>query len=203
MEHKAPHPATYGERSTSAAARIAELANLFTAIAGMTGGERAFDYTKRSAAFHEAGHAVIFALDGMPPTSARIWPIIEEGRPQWFGHINAPCGGRVDSETPPPDDIKYVRSLLAGVISEQLFDPDYRFGSSIEEIATARAVIEVTAWKRRRNRAELWSETKAEIARRLKANEKTVRKIADELMRKGRINSRRLTYLLGPITSSQ
>jgi hypothetical protein len=192
---------TQDERSPSAAARIAELTNVLTAIAGITGGERAFEYTKRSAAFHEAGHAVIFALEGITPTSARIWSITEEGRPQWFGHIDAPSAGRVDSTTPPKDDIEYVRSQLAGVVSERLFDPDYRLGSSINEIATARAVIEVTAWKLQRDWKELWSETKAEVAKRLKTNEKVVCKIADELMRRGTINSHRIAYLLRDVRS--
>jgi hypothetical protein len=192
----------YNERSNSATARITQLANILTAIAGVIGGRRAFDYTKRSAAFHEAGHAVFFALDGMLPTGARIWPIIEDGCTQWLGHVDGPASsaGRVDSETPPKHDLKYVQSLLAGVVSEILFDADYRWGSSIDEVATARAVTEVAAWKLQRNFRDLWSETKTEIARQLTANEKIVRKIADELMRKRTINSRRLSYLLRAIT---
>jgi hypothetical protein len=202
MIPKAPRPhGSVHERSPSAATRIAGLTNVLTAIAGITGGERAFEYTMRSAAFREAGHAVIFALDGITPASARIWSVSEEGRPQWFGHVDAPSAGRVDSTTPPKDDIEYVRSLLAGVVSERLFDSDHRIGSSIEEVATAQAVIEVVAWKLQRNFRKLWSETKVEVARQLKANEQTVRKIADELMRKRTINSRRLACLLRAITN--
>jgi hypothetical protein len=188
---------TDGETSVSnAAARISELAHVLTAITGLFGGQITFRQTKLSAALHEAGHAVILALNWMTPTSTGIWPITEEGRQQWLGYVDAPSAGGVDSETPARENIKCAQTILAGAVSERLFDPGCRLGSSTDEIGGAQAIIKMAAPKLQRNDKELWSETLTEVEKSLKANESIVRKIADELIRKGTIRSRRLAYLL-------
>jgi hypothetical protein len=185
-----------GEKTDIAAAREAQLTSVLTAIA-MTGGAGVFQSTKRSAALHEAGHAVIFALEGIMPTRARIWPVIEDGCSEWVGRVDAPSAGRVDSKTPVNEDIRRARMILAGLVAEKLFDPDYRWESCIAEIAEARALTEFIAWKLERNDcSKLERDFIADVEKRLKSNEQIVRRIASELMRKGTIKSRRLAHLL-------
>jgi hypothetical protein len=188
---------TDGEASVSAAAaRVAEFANLLTAVTGVMGGQITFRQTKLSAALHEAGHAVILVLDGIITTSVGIQSISDEGRQQWLGYVDAPSAGGIDSETPAMADIKCAQKILAGIVSEGLFDPGYREGSSIDEIGGAQAFIKMAASKLQRDDKALWSETLMEVKKILKANEPIVRKIAAELMRKGTIRSRRLAYFL-------
>jgi gluconate kinase len=188
---------TDGETSVSAAAaRLAELTNILTAVTGMFGGQIAFRDSKLSVALHEAGAAVILALDGITPATVGIRPITDEDRAQWLGYVDAPSAGGVDSETPARENIKCAKTILAGAVSERLFDPGCRLGSSTDEIGGAQAIIKMAAPKLQRNDKELWSETLTEVEKSLKANEQIVRKIADELIRKETIRSRRLAYLL-------
>jgi hypothetical protein len=192
------------ETSASAVAlRIAELTNILIAVTGVSGGQITFRDSKLSTALHEAGAAVILALFGIIPTSVGIRPITDEGRQQWLGYVDAPSTDGVDNETPARNDIKHAQTVLAGVVSERLFDPDFRLGVSADEIGGARAVIEIAARKLRRDCKELWSESIAEVEESLRANEKIVRWIAYELMRKRMIESRRLAHLLNAVRRVQ
>ena len=81
-------------------------------------------------------------------------------------------------------------------MSEALFDPNYRLGSSIDEVVTAQAIVLSAAIKLRRDFEHLWLETLSDVAAKLKANARVVRDIAEVLMRKESIKARRLTHLL-------
>jgi hypothetical protein len=161
----------------------------------------AFDCPKSSAALHEAGHALMHTLNGDLPERASIWPIRELGRVQWIGRTDSPRW-RVDGWTPPEADLKHARSLIAGVVAEMLFDPDYRLGSSLDEIVIAQSIVRTVAIKIRRDPEVVWLRTLAEVASRLKAHERLVHEIADELMRKGRIKARRLGRFLQTVGSA-
>jgi hypothetical protein len=159
-------------------------------------GARAFDCPKTSAAFHESGHCVISALQGHTPSKASIWSVIEFGRPQWIGRTDGIPKWTVNDSTPPENDLKQAQSQLAGVVSEALFDPNYRLGSSIDEVVIAQAIVLSAAIKLRRDIGHLLLETLGDVVTKLKANARVVRDIADVLMCKGSIKAHRLTHLL-------
>jgi hypothetical protein len=143
----------------SPGARIAAaLANKLATAAVERDGPAALVCTKRSTALHEAGHCVIGALDGTLPTSARIWPIQDDGGIEWLGRTEGIPGGRVDEHSPVAADIVIVRSLLAGVIAEKIFDPDARSGSSTNEIASAIGVAKLIGHKTSRRPDEVFAE---------------------------------------------
>jgi hypothetical protein len=162
-------------------------------------GLRAFECPKSSAAVHEAGHCVIGALNGVIPSRATIWPVQEFGRPQWVGKTYGLPPLWVDDKTDAQADITHARSQLAGVVAESVFDPDYRVGSSTDEIAIATGILRTAATKMRCDPLQLLFETVAGIELDLKEHGGIVREIADELMRKGGVGGRRLQFLLQPI----
>ena len=161
-----------------------------------TSGPRAFECPKTSAAFHEAGHCVVGALHGSIPSKVTIWPIVELGRPQWIGRTYGLPTCRVDKSTCAEADLKHARSQLAGVVSEILFDPDYRQGSSLDEIVTAQGIVLSAAMKLCRDPEQLWVETLVEVAWQLKTNELLLRQISGVLMRRGSVKSRQLQQIL-------
>jgi hypothetical protein len=166
-------------------------------------GVRALECPQTSAAFNEAGHCVIGASQGERPSKVSIWPIRELGRCHWIGRTGGTPRWRVGGETLPEADLKHAQSQLAGVVAEALFDADYRLASSIDEIVASQAIVRSAATKLQRDAEQLWLETFAWVATRLRANEPVVRDIADELMRKGSIKSRQLANLLQTVEGAR
>jgi hypothetical protein len=168
-------------------------------LAFAIGGPRAFECPKTSAAFHEAGHCVVGALQSNHPSKASIWPIIELGRVQWVGRTYGLPKWRVNGTTLAEDDLYHAESELAGVVSEMLFDSDFRLASSIDEIVRAQGIVLTAATKLRRDAQQLWLETLISVATTLKANERVVRDIAAELMNRGSVKTNRLAHFLRSI----
>ena len=119
----------YVHAQNSGAERLANAMYEKLVMALTIDGARAFDCPKTSAAFHESGHCVISALQGHTPSKASIWSVIEFGRPQWIGRTDGIPKWTVNDSTPPENDLKQAQSQLAGVVSEALFDPNYRLGA--------------------------------------------------------------------------
>jgi hypothetical protein len=88
-------------------------------------GVRALECSKLAAAFHEAGHCVVYALQRNHPARASIWPIWEFGQRQWIGRTYGIPKWHVDGGTPVEADLEQAQSQLAGVVAEALFDADY------------------------------------------------------------------------------
>jgi hypothetical protein len=165
-------------------------------------GMRAFECTKRAAAFHEAGHCVIQALDRNPPMRVGIWPIRKFGMSHWIGRADGTSRWRVDHKTTVEADLKQARSQLAGVVAEALFDADYRLASSIDEIVISQVIVRSAATKTHRHAERLWWKTLLDVMCRLKAHERPVLQIADELMHKGNIKARQLAHLLQTVVGA-
>jgi hypothetical protein len=165
-----------------------------------TDGLRAFECPKLTAAWHEAGHAVIDAHHGVVPTCVSIWPVQVPGfvEPHWEGRCESPLPP-IGLSTDPQQDIAFARRILAGVISELTFVADHGLGSSIDETAIAQVVITIAAAKLGRVAKDLFHETIDEIKAQLQAHEKTVRAFADELMDKHRLGASQLKALLRPV----
>jgi len=182
------------------AAQLAAMMDAAQAHALALQGPRAFECPKSSAAIHESGHAVFYAQAGLLPSKISIWPIVVSGEQRWIGKIYGVPKYRVDATTSAKTDLKTGQELISGVAAECMFDREYRVGSSLDEVVLAAAVVGAAALKMQCNAKMLWFETSSEVAARLKANEKNVRAIADELMRQRTVGSRQLAHLLRAIT---
>jgi hypothetical protein len=137
------------------------------------GGMDAFDCPKTSAAVHEAGHCVSHACEGFIPTRAAIWSIRRLGRTQWIGMTYGTPPWRIDDRTSAEADMREARCLMAGVVAEALFEPDFRAGSSLDEVVLAFSVVQSAAVKTGRTPGEqLWVSALADVAFRLKLHEK-------------------------------
>jgi hypothetical protein len=88
-------------------------------------------------------------------------------------------------------------------MAECLFDCEYRVGSSLNEVTLALLAVRNAAVKMQCDAQKLWFETCNELGAILKANEKVVRRIASELMRRGEIKSQRLAHLLKAVRKGQ
>jgi hypothetical protein len=163
------------------------------------GGLGAFDCPKPSAVVHEAGHCVMYASEGLMPTRAAIWPITRLGRTQWVGKTYGTPPWQVDDRTTAEADLSQARCLMAGVVAESLFDPDYRLGSSLDEWAIGSGIVQTAASKMNRQPEQLLASVLDDVACRLKLYEKQVFEIANELMQKHVIRGGHLRSLLAPI----
>jgi hypothetical protein len=195
IELRIQYPRLGGNRATFVETGMRFLTERALAIGGLW----AFECPKSSAAFHEAAHCVIGALDGAVPSRASIWPVLELGRLQWIGKTYGLPQLRVDGATDAKVDLRRARSVLAGVVAEVVFDPEYRPASSLDELVTGIAVIRVAAVKMRRDPMQLFIKTVADIELALKEHIEIVREIATQLLGKGSIKTRRLEFLLQPL----
>jgi hypothetical protein len=183
--------------SRGSAARITAIMERLPTDAARFGGPRAFEMTKSSAAWHEAGHAVVGATFGVVPTSVRIWG--NEG--DWEGHAAGTLPGWITANSPVEKDRAHAVVTLSGVMAESLFDPDYRIGSSLFEQAQARSVAELITAKTGTQLDSIWQAICDDAEARLVVHKQIVRVVANELVRKHVIRSRRLAAHLAPIAS--
>jgi hypothetical protein len=100
-------------------------------------GARAFDSPKLSAAIHEAGHVITqVALGGR----VRRVSISECAPGAWIGYTEN-IKGEWNMSPESATGAKWLniaRNLYAGVAAEMLFDPDFRQGSSLDEVIMAQ-----------------------------------------------------------------
>ena len=117
------------------------LAREYARILGLRG-PAAFACTKHAAAIYEAGHAVLLAVDGLELAYAYI----KQTDAGWTG-MSMPKNGswRITPDAPPAEFIRRSRHLLAGFAAEQLFDADFRAGSSLDEIIVSQLLVALAA----------------------------------------------------------
>jgi hypothetical protein len=191
-------PSTIKARNCAGAAGLnAKMAQLCAGVLE-TDGPRAFECPKSAAAFHEAGHCIISAHDGVPPSHATIWPIVVAGQSRWIGRTYFNVKYSTDAKTSPEEDQKFAEAQLAGVVAEWVFDL-YRAGSSLDEILSAQVAIMNASIKSGRQPEVLYRDVIDEIAATLKANKRIAREIADVLMSKHVIGGSRLKQALAQV----
>jgi hypothetical protein len=181
--------------SREIATRIVWIMERQRADAALCSGPRAFEMTKSSAAWHEAGHAVVSATFGVVPTSVEIW----ETEGDWEGHTAGTLPGQIDERSLIESDHSHAVVILSGIRAEELFDPDFRHGSSLFELALASTIAWGIGVKTGTGTNSAWQEILDDTEARLIAHKPIVRVIASELMRKQAIRSRRLAAHLAPI----
>ncbi|MER2559056.1 MAG: hypothetical protein ABTQ93_16500 [Candidatus Competibacter denitrificans] len=111
-------------------------------------GRKAFEYPRHSAAIHEAGHAIVYAVTAdrvrwWPPYRLRIWREAINGLSLWLGQTD------VSPKAPPLQiaateleaTLIYALRLVAGVTAEMTFDGrDFRQSSSVDELVIVGAL---------------------------------------------------------------
>jgi hypothetical protein len=168
------------------------------------GGPGAFELTKTSSAWHEAGHAVVSATFGIVPTRVQIWRARGlSGRlllpHAWVGRVTGTLPVHVDDDSPVESDHKEAVMALSGVVAEILFDPDFRCGSSLREVAEAIAIAGAIGVKTGTDEQAVYQDIYNDTVARLMAHEPIVRAIAVELMHKRIVRLRKLAAHLAPI----
>jgi hypothetical protein len=182
-----PHQKAFLQSSLMQAARAAFEAS----------GKRAFEASEHVAALHEAGHATLYGLAGIPVRQLWIKCVKVNGASTWIGRCETDAHWQVDEYTSPTDDRQFARILMAGCLAEVAFARDeFRLGSSLDETILAGAICSGAAHKLRQQPSAVLLETVAETLDTLCAHEKHVRAIASALMRSRKLRGPKLDRLL-------
>jgi hypothetical protein len=162
-------------------------------------GDRAFELPRSAAATHEAGHAVLYGAAGFHVHSVAVFGKWLDGhgvmrsRKVWGG-LTKSNGGywEITPETPPEKDAAMLRFQMAGVIAEQLFEPEFHEGSSLDEVALSNAIAVGIAHKTGGCSEAIFIENCGIADGVLRRNEGVVRAIARKLMHERKIAGARL-----------
>jgi hypothetical protein len=160
-------------------------------------GDRAFDHPRHDAAIHEAGHVVISAAKGWPVR----WTEISQGKRGRWGGWTEGAGPKIeiDPENPSLEVRDALHSLMAGFMSESLFCPQPREGSSLDEKVGATVIASVITKADKADFASVWNDACQEVATILKQHKATVLAIADALEHHQKIRSKKLAKMLEPV----
>jgi hypothetical protein len=146
-------------------------------------GLRAFECTRRAAAIHEAGHAIVFRWAGREVSRIRI--CCRNGN--WIGVTEASTAG---------GDLLQAYFRIAGVTAELLFDEDFRHGSSLNEVVVFNAACSNAALNMKCSIAETQQCVIAQVTKILRRNERVLREIAARLMRRKTLHAKEVAALL-------
>lgn len=171
-------------------------------------GIKALESTRRIAAVHEAGHAVVFeaTADGVRWWRAyrlRIWRNDEiPGVNFWGGETTvspkAPLE-RVDTRIDPAGTAITAMRAIAGWTAEQLFTDDFRIGSSLDEVTIASGCAKGLSRHWMKSPEECFAMLFSMTREILKANAVCALRIADRLEFSRRIDSPDLRRLLADV----
>jgi hypothetical protein len=170
----------------------------------MRQGPAAFDCPKSAACVHEAGHCVIYAIQGVVPEFVRIKRKWLHGREYWTGVIKGPTAWRVDRHSDVRQDYETASQKIAGVAAEMLFDREnFRHASSLDEALAVTLSAGYIAAKTGREAPAIVAEILARTGLRLKTYQTILLNIADGLDRRHSIRSQRLAAHLQPILDNE
>jgi hypothetical protein len=162
-------------------------------------GDKAFAFTRRAAAHHEAGHAVINALDGIATDYCKVKRNPHTGTLGWIGFTEADAPWSVTPDTMPKDDCLQMRRMLAGWAAEILLEgDDLALGSSIDEALIAGNIAAWIAHKTGREPDRVFQAVMVGVLADLALHESHVRAIAALLVRERIVRGPRLQKLLPP-----
>ncbi|MEQ8262269.1 hypothetical protein [Pseudohaliea sp.] len=163
--------------------------------------------TRRTAALHEASHAVVWQIttcDRLPPPAEVV--IHEEKSPPeevgetWLGYITPKLGNYLGQYADPRDHpMLYALGMrhISGLVGEHLFNPaDARRASSLDEVVAAQVVALNIALHSGLDVETAYAQITSRTATLLRANEKVVLAIADRLEQKLLLDESELQKLL-------
>lgn len=179
---------------------IGEIALRFIRDAYRKQGERAFENTKKATAYHEAGHAIIHALEGSPLEHVRIARIKSKAAfPGWYGYtrpVSRECIG-TSPATSPAQDLRHARHLIAGYVAEEVFQADdLRAGSSLDERIAFLAAISNASRKLDLDPNALANEILEDVRSALRSNARAALLLAETLMSRRFVHGKWLAGIL-------
>jgi len=157
-------------------------------------GQRAFEYPRESAAIHEAGHIVVHIALGGRVRGARIGC---DGT-RWIGYTEYRAGEwSVDPAAATADHfIKVARNLYAGLAAEMAFDPDFRQGSSLDEVYMSQWATGEAAHILGHSPQEMFeNDVHGFTIHLLQQNERSHRRLTDHLLRRSTLNGLKIAEL--------
>jgi hypothetical protein len=164
------------------------------------------EFNQRSAAIHEASHCVVAAREGCALAGARIF---EGSDGTWLGDFEIDRPDEICIDLASPELLADLRLVLAGRRGELLFLGDkFCLRAGLDELTYALLLIMPAVSTHAQGNEALmdelygpvWGTTLAEVDETLLAHRVVVDAIADRLIRKGRLQSRKLSQLVAPVT---
>src|SRR5918996_158636 len=168
-------------------------------------GDKAFAFTRRAAAHHEAGHAVVPALDGILTKYCKVKRKRLPGADtvSWIGFTDTDVPWSVTPDTSPENDARNMRRIVAGWASEILFEgDDLSLASSVDEAMIAGNTPPWTGHKLGEDPKAVFRVVMLGVLADLTIHERYVRAIAAVLMRERMLRGPRLYRLLPPALSA-
>jgi hypothetical protein len=175
------------------------LASFSTYVQDVLGkyGMSAFQTSKRRAAIHEIGHAIVFKALGEPLHSSRIHCHASA----WGGHTDGGDDFSIGVHSSPEECVKLAMTTLAGFAAENLLLP-LMAGSSIDEQFMARVYLYFAAKKMSIRYKELRDVFYAELGRLFIASAATLQAASRELEKTRHLRGTKLNFLLASIEPS-
>jgi hypothetical protein len=160
-------------------------------------GWRGFQTTERTAAYHEAGRAVPYALANIRVQHAWIKGVRVKGARTWVGECQAGIPWEVGEQSSLAQDMLFARIILAGWLAEWLFVPeDLRAGSRIDEVRLAGALCATSAHKAGCSQSAMLRNAMDSAIGLLREHESAVRCVAGALIRCRKLDGAQLCRLL-------
>jgi hypothetical protein len=168
------------------------------------GGHSAFAASERVTAYHEAGHAVLYALAGIALKQVWIKCVKTDGAATWIGECEADVSWQINEHTLPTEDLRIAEIVLAGWLSEWMFTPDeLRAGSSLDEAVLAGVICSGVAHKIGSRPADVLTTAMDGVIASLRAHQVDVQMIPAALMRCRRLSGPQLTSRLPKVRHDQ
>ncbi|MEI2771846.1 MAG: hypothetical protein V9G98_14255 [Candidatus Competibacter sp.] len=173
-------------------------------------GVRALESTRRHAAIHEAGHAVIYEITAddarwWRPYRLRIWrePAAPDGLLFWAGRTDVSPKAppeRVDTRNDPTGAAVLALRALAGWASESQFcRKDFRMASSVDEMLLAGGCARSLATHWNREPEKVLEILIATATRMLQANKPILMTISSRLEQNRKLENAELRRLLAGV----
>jgi hypothetical protein len=176
-------------------------------------GPRTLGSTRRTAAIHEASHAVIWqitACDRVPPPESVV-VFKEKAVPSvvgetWLGYVTPKQCKYLGQYADPRDTVlQYAMGMrfISGLVGERLFNPgDARMGSCLDEVVATQVVAANLALQPGLDEATAYAKITRWTASLLRANAEVVIAIADRLEKHGSVQGTALEELLQRVITS-
>ena len=178
--------------------------SMMTRNAVIRQGPAAFDCPKTTACVHEAGHCIVYAIQGIVPERVSIKCRRRQGREYWGGVTMGPPDPPIDKHSDVRGDYEIASLKCAGFIAEMIFgDEEFRMASSLDEMLLVKLIATTIAGKNGDDLGYICPEIFARTMMRLQNHASVLLDIADELRRYERLLMRRLAVWLQPVLESE
>ena len=162
-------------------------------------GPKAFEVTKKSAAFREAGRAVAAACLNLDVHCIRLFQGVSFGQASWLGETKF----TVKPSLHPLQDWIEARVTLGGVVAVKLFAEDFRAGAALSDIAAVNVLLDRVAGKPSRGgdmvKVKAWDED----AERLTCHRYNLNEIASLVFKNEKASGPQLNRILKRVSKRE